>query len=73
MKKYIPDFGQGSVLERRTSEQAVPPEAEGHLNADMYILLQPIAAAFKKYLAGDSNAVFPPWTTKPPGPFVHAT
>ena len=51
VKKYIPDFGQGSVFEKRTSEQAVPPEAEGHLNAVMYILLQPIAAGLCRNLS----------------------
>ena len=30
IKKYVPNFGGGSVFERRTSEQAVPPEANGH-------------------------------------------
>ena len=48
VKKYIPDFGGGSVLEKRTSEQAVPQDAEGYLNQMMYILLQPVAAGLCK-------------------------
>ena len=50
VKKNIPSFGGGSVLEKRTSELAVPPEADGHLNAILYILLQPVAAGLCKDL-----------------------
>ena len=48
IKKHIPEFGGGSVLEKRTSEQAVPQDAEGYLNQMMYILLQPVAAGLCK-------------------------
>ena len=51
VKKNIPSFGGGSVLEKRTSEQAVPPEADGYLNAILYIILQPVAAGLCKDLS----------------------
>lgn len=51
VKKYVPTFGGGSVFERRTSEQAVPQEANGYLEAIMYTCLQPIAAGLCKNLS----------------------
>ncbi len=51
IKKYVPNFGGGSVFERRTSEQAVPPEENGYLESVMYTVLQPIAAGLCKNLS----------------------
>ena len=51
IKKNIPGFGGGSVFEKRTSEQAVPPDADGFLDAVLYILLQPVAAGLCKELS----------------------
>lgn len=51
VKKYVTNFGEGSVLGARTSEQAVPPEANGYLESIMYIALQPIAAGLCKNLS----------------------
>ncbi len=51
IKKFVPGFGGGSVFDKRTSEQAVPPEANGHLESVMYTVLQPIAAGLCKNLS----------------------
>ncbi len=51
IKKFVPSFGGGSVFERRTSEQAVPPEANGHLESVMYTVLQPITDGLCKNLS----------------------
>lgn len=51
IKKYVPDFGGGSAFDQRTSEQAVPPEANGYLESVMYTVLQPIAAGLCKNLS----------------------
>lgn len=51
IKKHIPSFGGGSAFDRRTSEQAVPQDADGYLHEIMYIALQPIAAGLCKNLS----------------------
>jgi hypothetical protein len=51
VKKYVPNYGTGSVFERRTSEQAITSDTETHLDRVMYIILQPILAGLCKNLS----------------------
>ena len=51
IKKHIPEFGTGSVFEKRPSEQAVTDDKESHLDRLMYTILQPIQAGFCKNLS----------------------
>lgn len=44
VKKFVPDFGTGSVMESRAREQAITEDSESHLDRLMYIVMQPILA-----------------------------
>lgn len=50
VKRFVPEFGTGTVFERRTSEQAITSDTESHLDRLMYTILQPIAAGLCKDL-----------------------
>jgi hypothetical protein len=51
VKKFVPDFGTGSVMESRAREQAVTNDSESHLDRLMYTVMQPILAGLCKNLS----------------------
>jgi hypothetical protein len=51
VKKYVPDFGTGSVMESRAREQAVTEDSESHLDRLMYTVMQPILSGLCKHLS----------------------
>lgn len=51
VKKHVPNFGTGSVFERRPSEQAITDDANSHLEKLMYTIMQPILAGLCKNLS----------------------
>jgi hypothetical protein len=51
VKKYVPEFGTGSVMESRAKEQAVTDDTESHLDRLMYTVMQPILAGLCKNLS----------------------
>ena len=51
VKKHVPGIGTGSVFEKRTSEEAITPDTESHMDRLMYTILQPIAGGLVKNLS----------------------
>ena len=51
VKRYVPGFGTGSVMESRAREQAVTEDSESHLDRLMYTVMQPIQAGLCKNLS----------------------
>ncbi len=51
VKKHVPGIGTGSVFEKRTSEEAITPDTESHMDRLMYTILQPIAGGLCKNLS----------------------
>lgn len=51
VKKYVPNFGTGSVFERRPSEQAITDDKDSQLERLMYAIMQPILAGLCKNLS----------------------
>ncbi len=51
VKKFVPDFGTGSVMESRPREQAITEDSASHLDRLMYTVMQPILAGLCKNLS----------------------
>ncbi|HMO16941.1 MAG TPA: hypothetical protein PJ989_02495 [Oligoflexia bacterium] len=51
VKKNVPSFGTGPVMESRPREQAITEDSESHLDRLMYTVMQPILAGLCKNLS----------------------